>query len=148
VTRLSTSAFAVLVVATIGAFFVSQHLKVTTPLIQGYPAFVPGVINPLHPVRCGNYNAGSATISFYLQHRSDDVDVYVISQATGEIVDTLATGRHMRKNVRHPDGVFHWNGRESNGLLAPDGTYYLRVRRSTSTSRSRRSRSRPSLPIR
>ena len=46
-TRLSTGAFALLVVATIGAFFVTQHLKVTTPLIQGYPRFVPGVINPL-----------------------------------------------------------------------------------------------------
>jgi FlgD Ig-like domain len=124
---LSTSAFAVLVVATIGAFFVSQHLKVTTPLIQGYPAFVPGVINPQHPVRCGKYNTGSATISFYLQNRSDTVDLYVVSQATGEIVDTLATGRHMRKDVRHPDGVFHWDGRESNGQIAPDGTYYLRV---------------------
>jgi hypothetical protein len=114
-------------VATIAAFFITQHLKVTTPLIQGYPAFVPGVIDPRHPVRCGKYNTGSTTISFYLQHRSDDVDVYVISNATGAIVDTLAIGRHMRKDVRHPDGVFHWNGRESGGLLAPDGTYHLRV---------------------
>jgi FlgD Ig-like domain len=126
-TRLSTSAFAALVVATIGAFFVTQHLKVTTPLIQGYPAFVPATIDPAHGVRCGRYDSGSATISFYLQHSSDDVDVYVISNQTGAIVDTLATGRHMRKGVRHPDGVFHWNGRESNGQIAPDGTYYLRV---------------------
>jgi hypothetical protein len=126
-TRLSTSAFAVLVAATIGAFFVTQHLKVTTPLLQGYPAFVPAVIDPVHPVSCGKYNTGLATISFYLQHRSDDVDVYVVSDQTGAIVATLATGRHMRKDVRHPDGVFHWNGRESNGLIAPDGTYHLRV---------------------
>jgi hypothetical protein len=64
VTRLATGAFAVLVAATIGAFFVTQHLKVATPLIQGFPAFVPGTINPVHPVRCGKYNSGSATISF------------------------------------------------------------------------------------
>jgi hypothetical protein len=127
VTRLSTGAFAALVVATIAAFFVTQHLKVTTPLIQGYPAFVPGVIDPQHPVRCGKYNTGSTTISFYLQHRSDTVDVYVVSQATGDIVATVASGRQMRKDVRHPDGVFHWNGRESNGQIAPDGIYYLRV---------------------
>ncbi|HYB26824.1 MAG TPA: FlgD immunoglobulin-like domain containing protein [Solirubrobacteraceae bacterium] len=126
-TRLSTGAFAALVAATIAAFFVTQHLKVTTPLIQGYPRFVPGVIDPVHPVRCGMYDTGSATISFYLQHRSDTVDVYVIDDKTGAIVDTLATGRHMRKDVRYPDGVFHWNGRESNGQVAPDGTYYLRV---------------------
>ena len=32
-TRLSTGAFAVLVAATIAAFFLTQHLKVTTPLL-------------------------------------------------------------------------------------------------------------------
>jgi len=126
-TRVSTGAFAALVAATIAAFFITQHLKVTTPLIQGYPAFVPGVIDPVHPVKCGKYDTGSTMISFYLQHRSDDVDVYVISDANGAIVDTLAIGRHMRKDVRHPDGVFHWDGRESNGQVAPDGTYHLRV---------------------
>jgi hypothetical protein len=127
VTRLSTAAFAVLVAATIAAFFVTQHLKVTTPLIQGFPRPVPGVIDPLHGVPCVAGNSGSTTISFYLQHRSDDVDVYVVDAATGEIVDTVASGRHMRRDVRHPDGVFHWNGRESDGSVAPDGTYYFRV---------------------
>jgi hypothetical protein len=127
VTRLSTAAFAIVVAATIGAFFVTQHLKVTTPLIQGYPSFVPGVIDPAHPVRCGKYNTGSAMISFYLQHRSDNVVVSVVSDQTGAVVDTLANGRYMRKGVRDPDGVFHWNGRESNGQLAPDGSYHLRV---------------------
>jgi hypothetical protein len=126
-TRLSTSAFAVLVAATIGAFFVTQHLKVTTPLIQGFPRPVPGVINPLHAVQCGKWNSGSTTISFYLQHRSDDVDVSVVGSATGAIVDTVASGRHMRRDVRHPDGLFRWDGRESDGSLAPDGTYYFRV---------------------
>ena len=126
-TRLSTGAFAMLVAATIGAFFVTQHLKVTTPLVQGYPSFVPAVIDPVHPVRCGKYDTGSATISFYLQHRSDNVIVSVVSDQTGVAVDTLANGRYMRKGVRHPDGVFHWNGRESSGQVAPDGTYHLRV---------------------
>ena len=127
-TRLSTGAFAVLVAATIAAFFLTQHLKVTTPLIQGAPRPVPGVINPLHGVPCmQGRNSGSTTISFYLQHRADTVDVFVVSDATGEIVRTVATGRHMRKDVRNPDGVFHWNGREDNGQVAPDGTYYFRV---------------------
>jgi hypothetical protein len=128
VTRLSTGAFAVLVAATIAAFFLTQHLKVTTPLIQGAPRPVPGVINPLNGVPCmQGRNSGSATISFYLQHRADTVDVFMVSDATGEIVRTVATGRHMRKDVRNPDGVFHWNGREDNGRVAPDGTYYFRV---------------------
>ena len=125
-TRLSTGAFALLVAATIAAFFVTQHLKVTTPLIAGYPAPVPSVINPLHPVQCGKWNSGSTTISFYLLHRSDTVVVSVVNQ-DGDIVDTVADGRHMRRGVRNPDGVFHWDGRESNGLLAPDGSYYFRV---------------------
>ncbi len=125
-TRLSTGAFAVLVAATIAAFFITQHLKVTTPLLQGSPRPAPGVIDPLHGVPCGNRNSGSTTISFYLQHRADTVDVYVINQ--GEtIVRTVATGRHMRIDTRTPDGVFTWNGREDDGQVAPDGTYYFRV---------------------
>ena len=126
--RLTTSAFAVLVAATIAAFFVTQHLKVTTPLLNGYPRPVPGVIDPLHGVPCmQGRNSGSTTISFWLQHRADTVDVYVISAETGSIVRTVATGRHMRKGVRTPDGVFHWNGREDSGHVVPDGTYYFRV---------------------
>jgi hypothetical protein len=126
-TRLSIAAFAALVAASIAAFFVTQHLKVTTPLIQGTPRPVPGVINPLHGVQCGNANSGAATISFYLQHRSDDVIVSVVDDADDAVVRTVADGRHMRKDVRDPDGVFHWDGRLSDGKAAPDGTYYFRV---------------------
>ena len=75
--RLPTIAFAVLVAATIAAFFVTQHLKVTTPLIQGYAA--PGARGD-QPASRGPVRqldtAGRPTISFYLQHRGDDVDVY------------------------------------------------------------------------
>ncbi|MGN6870492.1 MAG: FlgD immunoglobulin-like domain containing protein [Solirubrobacteraceae bacterium] len=126
-TRLSLVAFAGLVAASIAAFFVTQHLKVTTPLIQGFPRPVPGVIDPLHGVQCGGYNSRSATISFYLQHRSDDVIVSVVNAADDAVVRTLADGRHMRKNVRIPDGVFHWDGRLADGKVAPDGSYYFRV---------------------
>jgi hypothetical protein len=126
-TRLSVAAFAALVLASIAAFFVTQHLKVTTPLVQGDPFPVPSVIDPLHPVRCGNFNTGSATISFYLQHRSDDVIVSVVDPRDDAVVRTVADGRHMRRGVRNPDGVFHWDGRLSDGTVAPDGTYYFRV---------------------
>ena len=125
--RLSTGAFAVLVAATIAAFFVTQHLKVTTPLVQGAPRPVPGVIDPLHGVPCiDGKNSGSTTISFYLQHRADTVVVSVVND-DGDIVRTVADGRHMRRDVRTPDGVFTWDGREDNGRVAPDGTYYFRV---------------------
>lgn len=129
-TRLSLVAFAGLVAASIAAFFITQHLKVTTPLIAGgagAPRPVPAVIDPLHPVQCGAARTGSTTISFYLQHRSDDVIVSVVNAADDAVVRTVADGRHMRKGVRIPDGVFHWNGRQDDGTVAPDGSYYFRV---------------------
>ena len=39
--RLSVAAFVALAVATAAAFFVTQHLKVTTPLLAGYPVPCP-----------------------------------------------------------------------------------------------------------
>jgi flagellar hook capping protein FlgD len=123
-TRLSVAAFGALVAASIAAFFVTQHLKVTTPLVQGAPRPVPGVINPLHPVQCGKFNTASAKISFYLQNHSDDVNVYVVGPGGG-VVRTVAAGRHMRKNTR---SLFQWDGRLSDGRVAPDGAYYFRVR--------------------
>jgi len=124
VKRLPLAAFGTLVVATVGAFFVTQHLKVSTPLIAGFPQPTPGTISPLE-TGCGRaYRV--AQLSFYLQHRADDVDVYIVDQ-NGNIVRTLASGRHMRRGVRIPDGEFPWNGREDNGTIAPDGTYYYRI---------------------
>ena len=41
VSRAPVAAFVALVIATVAAFFVTQHLKVTTPFIQGSPAPVP-----------------------------------------------------------------------------------------------------------
>ena len=98
--RLPVVAFASLAVATVGAFFVTQHLKVTTPLISGFPA--PGRRRGSIRVDgkvCGGVSHRTDVVSFYLQHRSDDVDVYIVDQAA-TIVRTLASGRHMRRGVR------------------------------------------------
>jgi hypothetical protein len=124
--KLPAVAFAALVAATVGAFFVTQHLKVTTPLLAGLPAPHPAVINPLNGSTCGGVNHRRMVVSFYLLHRSDDVDVSIVDQS-GAIIRTLASGRHMRKGVRRPDGVFVWDGRQENGSIAPDGIYYIRV---------------------
>lgn len=120
------AAFGALLVATVGAFFVTQHLKVTTPLIAGQPSPYPSAINPVDGRTCKGVNHRFMMISFYLLYRSDDVDVYIVDSA-GSVIRTLATGRHMRRDVRIPDGMFVWNGREDNGTLAPDGTYYVKV---------------------
>lgn len=122
--RLPPAAFAVLAAATVGAFFVTQHLKVSTPLIAGFPKPSPDAISPT-----GNGCGGADRVtqfSFYLLHRADDVAVYIVDPS-GSIVRTLSSGRHMRVGVRTPDGQFPWNGREDDGRVAPDGTYYYRV---------------------
>jgi hypothetical protein len=124
--RLPVIAFGVLVAATVAAFFITQHLKVSTPLIAGFPRPEPGVINPLDGVVCGGVNHRRMRVSFYLLHRSDDIDVYIVDQS-GTIVRTLASGVHMPGGAHPVRKLFVWNGREDSGRIAPDGIYYLRV---------------------
>jgi hypothetical protein len=123
VNRLPVIAFSVLFVASAAAFFIVQHLKVSTPLINGFPAPFPAVINPVDGTTCGGVNHRRMRISFWLEHRADDVDVYIVD-SDGVIVRTLASGVHMAIKERVP---FTWNGREDDGSFAPDGTYYIRV---------------------
>ena len=53
-----------------------------------------------------------------------------VVDSQGDIVATVANGRHMRKDVRHPDGVFQWDGRLDDGRVVPDGTDLAAVRNS------------------
>jgi flagellar hook assembly protein FlgD len=130
VRRLPVAAFMTLAVATIAAFFVTQHLKVSTPLLAGFPAPYPAAINPVDGRVCQGVHGRPVShrtmqVSFYLLNRSDSVDVYVVDQ-NGTVVDTIASGVPMRASppVRQR---FSWNGRTSSGTVAPDGTYYIRV---------------------
>lgn len=132
--RLPVAAFVALVLATIAAFFITQHLKVTTPLIAGAPAPVPSAINPVAGRTClvstpagrRRVSFRRMKISFYLRHRSDDVDVYVVDQ-NDDIVSTLALGRYMRGGAHPVRTQFTWDGRLDDKSIAPDGTYYVRV---------------------
>lgn len=128
--RLPVVVFAMLAMATAGAFFFVQHLKSTTPLITGVSAPVPSAFNPRSGVVC-QVNGQAVDfrqmeISFYLLHRSDDVDVYMVDQS-GQIVATLASGRHMVGGANPVRTRFIWDGREDNGRFAPDGIYHVRV---------------------
>jgi hypothetical protein len=131
--RFPLVAFLTLVVATIAAFFITQHLKVSTPLISGVTQPDPAVINPLNERTCydpvRHEHVGQATrISFYVLHASDKVDVYVVNER-GTRVSTLASGRFM-KAVLFPHEVptvFTWDGHERNGSIAADGSYYFKV---------------------
>ncbi len=131
--RLPVAAFAALAIATVGAFFVMQHLKVTTPLINGFPAPYPSAINPVNGKVCLRRNAKGAVvpvnfkrmgISFYLQGQSDNVNVYILDADSNPIRELPGSGVHMGLKKRH---VFVWNGREDDGSIAPDGNYYIRV---------------------
>ncbi len=132
-TRLPFIAFVALVVATVAAFFITQHLKVATPLLAGFPRPVPAGINPVSGRECYDPALGKAvdyrqmTISFYLQHQSDNVDVYVVDQHEKRVA-TLATGTYMPGGSHPVRKQFTWNGREPDGALAPDGAYYVKVR--------------------
>ncbi len=129
--RLRVAAFAALVVATVAAFFVTQHLKVSNPLINGSPRPDPAVFDPVAGRVCVDAAGERVSfrrtrVSFYLQSRNDSVIVSVVNSA-GNLVATLASGRSMRVDKR---SAFTWNGREgahSNGPYAPDGIYYLQV---------------------
>lgn len=125
-TRLPVAAFVALAVATVAAFFVTQHLKVTTPLLAGSPAPHPAAINPVNGQVCKGVSHRRMFVSFYLLNRSDDVDVY-IENASGTIVATLASGVHMVGGNHPIRRGFTWNGREADGSVAPDGIYYIRV---------------------
>ena len=128
--RLPAVVFAMLAMASAGAFFFVQHLKSTTPLITGIRGPKPSAFDPRSGVVCQVSGAAvdfaKMEISFYLLHRSDDIDVYVTDQA-GEIVATLASGRHMIGGANPKRVTFTWNGRKDNGRLAADGIYYVRV---------------------
>lgn len=141
---LAPGAFAALVVATVAAFFVTQHLKVATPFLQGDPAPSPaafdpvaGVSGPHEPRVCWSRppkGQPSAPIdyrftetTFYLQHQSGHVAVYIVD-GSGDVVRTIASDYDFpRTYVRNPPAAFRWNGREDDGRLAPDGDYYYRV---------------------
>lgn len=115
----SRIAFAALVIATIAAVFISQHLKVTTPFIAGLPHPQPAAINPV----AGPPQCRVTTVSFFLLHHVDNVDVYVVNQ-NGSTVRTLVHGLFMRKKETRS---FTWDGHSTSGQVVSPGTYYFRV---------------------
>jgi hypothetical protein len=124
-------AFGVLVAATVAAFFVVQHLKVTTPIYGGYPNPVPSAINPVSGGSCPGrrrlvggvpLSYRRTYISFYI-FKADEINLYVVD-SQGAIVDTVADSFHMPPKKRVG---FYWNGRDANGNVVPDGTYHFRI---------------------
>jgi len=117
VTRAARIVFALLVVATLGAFVVTQKLKSGPPVIVR-----PEVSVVFSPVSREKPRARRARISFWLP-KADDVQVSIVDR-DGRIVATVADGVHVPKKVRK---TWFWNGRTKDGGRAPDGYYRVRV---------------------
>lgn len=115
--RLPLAGFGALAVATLAAFFISQHLKVTTPLIAGTVGATPAIIDP------ADSHCSTTSISFHLLHAADQVHVSVVD-ANGRIVRTLGSGV---SGARKQQLTFSWNGRLADGAVAPRGKYHFRV---------------------
>jgi flagellar hook assembly protein FlgD len=134
--RLPAVIFGVLVVATVAAFFVTQRLKRSTPVVTR-------ISMPVYVSPNGDGRKDTARIKFFLP-KADHVTVSM-TDANGDEVRRLAD-RHLSRG-RHR---FRWNGRDSSGAIAPDGTYFLRVilngeGRGTSTRRGIQLVTRPPL---
>lgn len=114
-TRLARIAFGVLVLATLGAFVVTQKLKSSPPLVVRPHIF--SVFSPTPDARVSR-----ARISFWIV-KGDDVSVSIVD-GEGRIVRRLADGRYLPKRTRL---VLFWNGRGDDGTVMPDGSYRVRV---------------------
>ena len=107
--------FAALVIATVGAFFVTTRLKRSTPVIEQLTfrrSFSPN----------GDGRFDAALFAFRLR-RTDEVTVSIVNR-DGDEVRTLAADVLLRGGQRHR---FRWDGRNEAGRVAPDGEYHLRV---------------------
>lgn len=114
--RPAQAIFALLVVATFGAFFAAQRLKHTPPDLQhirGNTLFSPN----------GDGYLDTLTISFHVK-RADDVTVEMINHQ-GDAVRTLLYDHPTKAYRKIP--TLTWNGRTDAGARAPDGIYRVRV---------------------
>jgi hypothetical protein len=114
-TRLARVAFAVLVLATLAAFVVTQKLKSSPPLVVRPHIF--SVFSPTPDARVSR-----ARISFWIV-KGDEASVSIVDDE-GRIVRRLVDGHQLPKRKRL---VLFWNGRDQSGTVVPDGSYRVRV---------------------
>ncbi len=107
--------FALLVVATFGAFFVAQQLKSSPPRVQDLfatPFFSPN--------RDGRFDR--ARMSLRLK-RTDDVTAIVVDRG-GDEIRTLTDNEPLRAGERLR---LVWDGNDDARRAVPDGTYRIRL---------------------
>jgi hypothetical protein len=106
--------FALLVAATVAAFFVTTRLKRSTPIVEELT-----FARYLSPNGDGRHDF--VDIGFQIK-KSDEVTLSILS-AAGDEIRVLARDRQLSAG-RHR---FRWYGRTEAGTVAPDGVYKLRV---------------------
>ena len=108
--------FALLVVATIAAFFVTQQLKSEDALVLRFAAqpkqFSPNGDGTRDRTEIGFDLSRPATISFY------------VLDGEGNEIRRLLDDRALTGDTKHR---FGWDGRDDDGAAVPDGLYRMRV---------------------
>jgi hypothetical protein len=108
--------FAVMVVATIGAFFLAQQLKSDVPLVLRFAT------KPSHFSPNGDGYRDTSQIGFDL---SEPASVsFMVIDAEGTEVRHIVSGRRLAGDAKHR---FIWDGRDDDGNVVPDGIYRMRV---------------------
>src|SRR5437870_562578 len=111
---LARAVFLVLVAATVGAFFVTQRLKRSGPVVKR-------LAMPLYISPNGDGRKDTARITFTLP-KGDSVTVDVVN-SKGDEVRRLLDDLHLRKGFH----ALTWDGKSNFGLVPKDGYYYVRV---------------------
>ena len=106
--------FALLVVGTVAAFFLTTRVKREAPVVEGLR-----FDSHLSPNGDGRHDI--TDISFRIK-RDDEVSVSILD-ADGNEVREVAVDRSVEKG-RH---AFRWNGRTDSGRVAADGAYEVRI---------------------
>jgi hypothetical protein len=108
--------FALIVVATIAAFFVTQQLKSEFPLVIRFAA-VPKAISPN-----GDDVRDGSRVGFDLSEPAQVT--FSILDSEGNEVRRLVDNRELAGDTKHR---FLWDGRDEEGRRVPDGRYRMRV---------------------
>jgi flagellar hook assembly protein FlgD len=107
-------AFALLALSTLAAFFVTQRLKDSDPVVKR-------IATPLFVSPNGDGRKDTARVSFQLP-KGDRTTVSIVN-AAGDELRRLIDDRSLGKGLHAID----WDGRDDRGRVLGDGPYYVRV---------------------
>src|SRR5215207_8781642 len=108
--------FAVLVVATVAAFFATQQLKGEFPLVIRFAT------KPAHFSPNGDAYRDTTDVGFDLSEPASLS--FMVVDSEGNEVRRIVRERRLAGDAKHR---FRWDGRDDDGNVVPDGTYRMRV---------------------